>query len=465
MTDSVINKYYDTLLNLSTCNNAKKKELYLQYEEKFGKVDDVAAERNKEFIKNFIAAFESENQNGRLAIFFDVDFEKYIKEGNRYILANIYNTNDYNYKNEEDKIYGLPNNNMGLNSKKTYLENKTRKIEIPYSLAQKDVLKQKMFFDYLMNIFGQKKYYIYFTDNGIFAFGNKDYPKCTIDGYFMRIMKGQKECEILDFSTVKRRSDLIKVKVENYLNLQEENTQNLDYKTYTSLAEFIPVINKILYSNWLESNFFTDAKDIKIKDDSGKLKDIILNSRTAWVNWLYKGDKTVIKKIFNNVSLELIKNTIANFKIPKAREQYNLRLSIMNYFNKKENNMSEKIKNIVANLAAKIDSKENPEIETDEEFYFAIGQLANYFISLNKSNKKSHSLVTPILQCKNSSQLKSKLLDMFKKYNYAIEVNSLRFQNLYGMIARYETKTAVDSDMLIGGYLYKSLIYSKKGEQ
>ncbi len=465
VTDAVIDGYYEKILNFNKNPDSDKKKLYIEYEKNYGETNKIAADKARDAVKRFLAEYDAGTQKGRLAIFFDVDFSEYEKEGNRYILANVYNSNKFNYT-KRDEIFGLPNNNMGLNVKKPYLENKSRKNGLPYAISQDEVLVQKLFFDYLLNVFAQKKYYLYFTDKGIKKFGNKEYPKGDISGFFIRIMKGQKECEILDCSSVDRRTDKINVKVDNILNIKysDKNPQNLDYKTYTSLCELIPVVNEILYSKWLESNYFSDAKDIKIKNDSGKLKTILLKTRNLWTDWFYKGKTTNLERNFEYFSMEILKNTIENFKIPKAREQFNLRVALINYFDKKGNNMSEKIKTIVETLDTKINSKTNLEIESDEEFYFAVGQLANYFISLNKTTKKSQSLISPILQCKTADKIKKQLQKMYMKYNYAIPTSALRFNNLYGMICRYAPKKSVDFDMLTGGYLYQSLIYKKNEE-
>ena len=465
VTEAIIDGYYEKILNFNKNPDADKKKLYIEYEKIHGETNKIAADKAKDAVKKFIAGYDAGTQKGRLAIFFDVDFSEYEKEGNRYILANVYNSNKFNYSKREE-IFGLPNNNMGLNVKKPYLENKSRKSGLPYSISQDEVLVQKLFFDYLLNVFAQKKYYLYFTDKGIKRFGNKEYPTDDISGFFIRIMKGQKECEILDCAPVDSRTDKINVKVDNVLNIKDtdKNPKNLNYKTYSSLCELIPVINEILYSKWLESNYFADAKDIKIKNDSGKLKDILLKTRNLWVDWFYKGKTENLARNFKDFSMEIIKNTIRNFYIPKAREQYNLRIALINYFDKEENNMSDKIKTIVENLDTKINSKINLEIESDEEFYFAVGQIANYFISLNKTTKKTQSLISPILQCKSADKIKKQLQKMYMKYNYAIPTNALRFNNLYGMICRFEPKKSVDFDMLTGGYLYQSLIYKKNEE-
>lgn len=51
----------------------------------------------------------------------------------------------------DDQIFGLPNDNLGLNAKKPFLENKTRKVTIPYMITTQEALQQRKFFDYLMN--------------------------------------------------------------------------------------------------------------------------------------------------------------------------------------------------------------------------------------------------------------------------------------------------------------------------
>lgn len=62
----------------------------------------------------------------------------------RYIEPNIFNKNDYNQQ-AENSIKGLPSNNMSLNAKKPFLENKTRKTSVPYLLELDDAMMQMYF--------------------------------------------------------------------------------------------------------------------------------------------------------------------------------------------------------------------------------------------------------------------------------------------------------------------------------
>ncbi|MGN0193287.1 MAG: hypothetical protein ACI4CY_07185 [Candidatus Gastranaerophilaceae bacterium] len=445
--ENLIDGYYDKILSFNQDKDTHKRKIYLDYEEKHGAINVENAQKARAAIKNFFEKIYLETQNeqspekeDRLAVFFDVEIGEYEKEGNRYVSANIYNKNKYNYP-KADEVFGLPDNNMSLNDDKPFLENKSRRKGLPYAVSKKDIFTQKLFFDYLLNICGRDKRFVFFTENGVKGFGNDEYPD-NISGFFVKIKKGKKGCDILDFAMVENRSDKICVNVENVLNIRysKKNSQKLTYKTYKSLNELIPVINKILYGK------------------SPKLNDFL---RNMWNDWFYKGKTENLKRNFEYFSMEILKNTIENFDIdknPKASEQFNLRAAIIDYFDKKETSMSEEIGKIVAKLDEKINSKTSYEIESDDEYYFAVGQLAKFFIRCSKSTDKKHSLFIPLLKCKKKEDIKKVLERMFVKYGYSISANWLKFNNLYGMICRYSPEKSINYDILTGGYLYRLLL-------
>lgn len=471
LTEDIIKGYYSFFKNpmLKYKKDKKSKKIYSDYESRHGGVNSEQVENLQGFILNFFDKEKSlieelkEDKKNYLKIFFDSPIEDFIRESNRYLLPNIYNTNDFNYENEEtNEIFGLPNCNMGMNVKKPFLENKTRKNTKPYFLSQKDVLKQKIFFDYLMTFAANREYNIFIDNNDIRGFQNGQFPKGIFNGYYLRIKKG-KECEIHDFCTISLKSDKLGLDIKDVLNINYGTySQNLNYQTkINTFDELFAIVNEVLYSKCLFGNLFSEPKEIRI---SGKLKELILLSRNAWINWFYKGDKHYIKRIFDKVSLEIIKNSLSNDFAMKAKEQYNLKCAISDYLNKKDESMNEKVQKITSALELKINSKEPHQIDNDDEFYFAVGELCSYFISLNRSSKKHHSLINPILRALTAKKLKKELFKMFEKYNYNIETKSLRFKNLYGMICLYEPNEKVNYDMLLGGYLSQSLMY-KKGEE
>lgn len=127
--------------------------------------------------------------------------------------------------------------------------------------------------------------------------------------------------------------------------------------------------------------------------------------------------------------------------------------------------MADRYSNIKDALRNKINQKETDQIKSDEEYYYAVGQLVNYFISLNKSKEKVHSLANPFFNAKNDEIIKEKLRQYFMKYNYQLNFNGRRFNRLYEMVCGYVPGEKVDQTTIIAGYLSSNLIYESKKEE
>lgn len=469
LTEEMIDKYYEILTNPRLKYKEKEKQsMYEKCEAKYGEVDLIFLNENREWIKknifSLIEKYELKQDKNYLKIFFETDLDKYLDESAKYIIPNIYNSTDFNVI-INNETYGLPNDNMGLNSKKPYLEQKCRKNTIPYLISIDEVLLQKKFFDFLMNNVSMGKRFVYIDDT-VACYENGDRPKGKFTGYFMRLKKG-KEVEIHDFDTVvNMNSEINEFKVLKPIDIDySKYNQTLDYKTTNQIKDVEMNISNVFFNKFLHTNYFTDSKDIKLNER--KLKEILIKNRESLFNWFYKGNINGAKVNFSRYSLEIIKNSILNSTSrfsTKAAEQYNLRYSLLNYFNG-GSNMGDVLKNTKESLREKINSKETQSLQSDDEYYFGVGQIANYLISLNKSGNKNHSLLNPILNTKNEAKLKEEIMKLFKKYNYAIKKDSKRFNNLYSMILSYNPETKINDDLLLAGYLNSSLIYEKVEEK
>ena len=80
-------------------------------------------------------------------------------------------------------------------------------------------------------------------------------------------------------------------------------------------------------------------------------------------------------------------------------------------------------------------------------------------ISKSKGKNKPYSLANPFINAKNNDVIKDKLRNLYKRYNYDIDMYGKRVKNLYAMIVSYEPEEKVDQDMIIAGYLHSNLIY------
>lgn len=457
----VIEGYYSNLINpYLKYKSGKPKEIYKSIEDSIGEVNiNEVSKIKKWIIENIFELGKEYSGKNYLKIFFDYPIEDYIRENKRYIIPNIYNKNDYNFK-IGDVVYGLPNDNMGLNSKKPYLENKTRKMSIPNLVNTEDVLIQRKFFDYLMNFATEGNVNIYIGDK-IYARKNGELPPDNdFYGDFMRIKKG-KELEIIAFDKIVGYKEELVKKVD-YKNLLGVNIiineDEVEFGEYGKKKDIQNLINEVFFSKYLINNYFTEAKDISLKDSN--VKKNLLIAREGIFNWLYKGDINGINKLLDKVSMNLIKSSLKLGNTNKANKQFNLRWALKGYFEggKDMASITENIKGI---LRVKMNSKEDVYIENDNEYCFAIGHLANYFINQSRATKRPQFLINNFLDTENDDLVRKNLRQLYKKYNYKEEINTLRVRNLYSMILGYELEGSLKDDMILLGSLSNSLFYEK----
>lgn len=463
LTKDIIENYYNILKNPYLKYSKKEaKAIYKDVEDEIGKVNTDEVDKIQNWIMNniFNLPFEVTGKD-YLKIFFLYPNKDYEREGKRYLIPNIYNSNDLNIVNN-NKIYGMPNDNIGLNSKKPYLENKTRKVSIPYLLDTDEVLKQRKFFDYLMNYAAQGYVNIYIDEDKISAYKNGDIPRNFESGRYLRIQKG-KEVEIHNYDVITNFKHKLKnpFKFKNHLKLNPEKVSLEDYKVYKDKSAMQTLINEVIFSKYLVSNYFTEPKDIKI--NNGILKNSLLISRSAIFDWLYKGANNGIYNILENALTSVIKGNILEGNLKKASHQLNLKCSIKEY--KGDNGMANMLASVSESLRSKIHSKNTIGIENDEEYYFAMGQLVAYLISKNRGSKKPQSLVNPFLTAKSDEVIKAKISNLYKKYNHDIEFLGRRFNNLYSMVKGYKPDGKYNVDMFEAGFLHSNLIYEKDEEE
>lgn len=482
LTQEIIDGYYEILLHPENkySKSPKAKQIYRMTEEGLAPIQLEQWEKAKKWVKEHIFCLEQLEVpvplEGKdyLKIFFvfaeeEATRKAFQNEGYRYLLPNIYNNNDFNLE-LSGEMYGVPNDNMGLNAKKIYLEHKTRGITVPYLMNKEEVLLQRKFFDYLYNQVsnGKEILYVDMSNRDMKAYKNGELPSDKMDGLFLQLRKGKTEAEIHRLDQVIGFRPTLKKKFQykNILGFDLEKDESKKVPTYgriKSLKKMQELVHEVLFSNYLITNYYTEAADISIKDSV--IKTQLILTREKLIAWFYTGNASGVEPVLDRASLELVKNSVSNGHRIKAIHQFNFRLSIQDYFNEGENTMEKKVNDIVELVREKINANDTRYFESEEEYYFGVGQVIMYFVSLSKAGKKTHSLANPFLKEKSGEQLKKKLRDTFHKYNYTIEVKAKRFNRLFAMIAAYEESEKINEDMLLAGYLSNSLIYEKSKEE
>lgn len=492
LTEAIIDNYYDTLKNPLEKKYKKSKEaskIYQKFEEDHGVVNITLLEKCRSWIKQNVFSIDKLvnvdlGKKEYLKIFFEVfetneednkkNKELFIQEDNRYIYPNIYNNNYYNVE-VDGKIQGIPDNNMGMNAKKPFLSIKTRKNPASYLLDGDTALLQKQFFEYLMNFAtnGKNNIYVDIINNKIEAYSDKEEREkfSGIEaGYYLRIQKG-KELEIQVQDNIVNYQDklLLNFNYQDFFNMNIEKYPEYtkDIGIYTKRTDVGRLINNIFFSKYLLTNYFTDANDISVKDSV--LKRIIIMYRNVIFDWIYKGIDNNFEVVEKQFALELIKNTLINDYNLRAMTQLNLHWSFEDYFANLEKRGGEKMADIATKIRMsvkeKVMSKDKAVIvSNNEEYYYAIGQLMAYFISLSKASKKAQSLINPVLNAQNDTVIKTRLLQLYKKYNYNILTKNSRVKNLYAMILGYKPEGKVNQEMILFGYMDNNVIYTKSEE-
>lgn len=465
LNQEAIDRYFDVLKNPENkYSKSKDRQMYEYISAQINEIDQEKLEWCRSWIKENIFKLEdlgiSLSGKNYLKIFFEEDEERYIQEEQRYLITKIFNKNDYNQE-IDGKIWGLSNDNLGMNQKKPYMAHKTRKVELSYMITAEDAVLQRKFFDYLYNQASAGKVNIYIDpEKGeIRAFTKEEKMQKDFSGYYLYIQKG-KEVQIMHQDVIVDYRYYLR-KHFSYVNVFDRETEDELYKDYATVDQMEKLLNEVLFSKWLSTNYFTPVDELQI---SGEIARNLIGSRDTIFAWLYKNETQNIAGTLSKVSMNLIKDSIKNGFISKAVKQFNLKCSLEEYFSGGEK-MTTDYEAIRKELRRKIQSKEVERIVSDEEYYYAVGQLVNYFISLSKTKDKKHSLANPFFNIRNDQALKDKLRQYFVKYDYQLNYAGSWFNHLYAMICNYTKAEKVDQSSMVAGYINNNILYEKKDEE
>lgn len=458
--DEVIKKYYEILKNpFLKYDKGEKKRVYEELEKQLGKPDAEKIEKNYQWIKNNLYSLKEKTKDSKnyLKIFFDEDLEKYKKESKRYIIPNIYNNTDYNVK-LDDKTYGLPNDNLNLNTKKPYLENKTRKknYTVPYLLNEEEVFQQKKFFDYLYNLSNRGIRNVYITDEKIIPLKSNEILGNNISGYFLRIRKDKNEAAIERFDVIPRYEEEIYpvIKITDCLN--DEIKTKLDYgSVINSKKQLAGMLNDFLFKGKMFGIIYENIKDMKIFD--ARLKFVTNTYKDVFYKLVVKGETENFLKVYKTIFLEYIKYSLATQEYKgEAYDLYNFMSSI-------EGGKKLELHEGIREKFRKVFKNGEGIIENKDEYFFAIGQLIYFLLNKKRETIKNHDEINRFLNLRDIEQVKLEMRKAFIKYNYDIRMQHKRFNLLYEMVLGYVPKDSkIDYDRLLGGYLSSSLIYEKE---
>ena len=465
LTKSIIEGYKKNLLNPEEKYNSKEaKELYKNIANKLPEIEKETVEKIFLWIEtNVNEDLLEDSKKDYLKIFFvksdlDISLELFKNEHKRYLIPNIFNSNDYNKKIEET-IYGLSNNNMGLNAKKTFLENKTRKISTPYLVDTEEILLQYAFYNYLLPEVKQGNYFIYFTENEIIP---KTYKEgCPNGAKYLLNASYSKDVDIKNFNVISKNNDEeIIINFKEILHQKKKDTDEIEYGNLNK-EKMMNNINKILFYNSLLGNFLLNDGDLDIKDI--EIKKLLMKYRNAFYKWFYLNDEAEVKKNIRKIYLDAVMVAIGNGHFFKASQQLDFGFCLEKYFYGKSELMEEimNVKEVFLNHTL---SEEEWELSNDEEYFFAVGQILAYINYMRNSKAKSLNFIKQLTFVKNIDVLKEKIKKIVISYSHIFETKNKKINRTISNISLYQPKE-IRIDILLAGFTADIIFFKKREEK
>jgi len=466
LTKSIIEGYKKNLLNPEEKYNSKEaKELYKNIAEKLPKIEKDIVEDIFLWIEDNVNEnlLENDNKKDYLKIFFveedlDKSLEVFKNEHKRYIIPNIFNSNDYNKKIGET-IYGLSNNNMGLNAKKAFLENKTRRVSTPYLVNTDEILLQYAFYNYLLPEVKQGNYYIYFSENEITPRTYKE--GCPNGAKYLLNASYSKDVDIKNFNVISKNNDEeIIINFKEILHQKKKDTDEIEYGNLNR-EKMMNNINKILFYNSLLGNFLLNDGDLDIKDI--EIKKLLMKYRNAFYKWFYLNDEAEVKKNIRKIYLDAVMVAIGNGHFFKASQQLDFGFCLEKYFYGKSELMEEimNVKEVFLNHTL---SEEEWEFLNDEEYFFAVGQILAYINYMRNSKAKSLNFIKQLTFVKNIDVLKEKIKKIVISYSHIFETKNKKINRTISNISLYQPKE-IRIDILLAGFTADIIFFKKREEK
>lgn len=405
----------------------RRKDIIKKYRWIRDNIDYIVALAKKNGIKNYIK------------IFFDEPLDKYKQESELYYSIKIFNDIKFS-KKINDEVYGLSDNNLGLNTKKPYLEPKTRKNRAPFMIKKENAFLTKQFFDWL-------KFQKYMDKTPLCSefFINRDFKEKNLiidfDYLPIKINKLKEPIIIKNYLLLKKGKVLIEDEKIEYLNILEDK------------------IDEVLYNRQLKNNYYGEV----YKKLDNNFASFIYTTRDAMSGYFKKYDDRAFYQVIEKYATRLAIEHIIKGRFLSAGLSLNLKFSLRK---KGEERMN--IKKMQENMIERIEDAYYDNL-TAEEFFYITGQMARYLINQSEAFQKKGDMLEPYLRANNSSKLKRVIESEYFKYKHAISLGYVKFNNAMSLIMAYgesdKLSLSKNMDSFLVGALSENIFYMKKSEE
>jgi len=394
-------------------------------------------------------------------VFFDFDYLDYERESNRYFYHKLFNSDTYN-TTVDGTLYGLSNFNMGMNSKKPYLEHKTMRRNAPYMVSLDEALLTYKYSLYLKT----QGYGVHYQSMSQILI--ESLSKLPVKSYESQnlIQLGQDNGNVIieNYDVISAYIDSAKYRTVNHLNATYKTdngisvTKSYDPMVIDSIKSIESDLDHYLFLGQLIFNYTKEAKEIKPSQYITKIQiEALLQSRVLLYDYFYKGYTENLEIFVTRFAFTLLLEAI---KKGKGVDAFNVYYSMKLYC--KEEKPLVSVEHCKVELNELLEAREDECFKSVELYSYAAGQLAYFLLSRSQSSKKNHDAIEPFLNRRNVGQLNEELMYWFKRYAYDISMGARKFNKLYAAILSFDKSAFKLDDYFLAGYLSSNVLYEKK---
>ncbi|AEW01078.1 hypothetical protein A4D02_14050 [Niastella koreensis] len=502
-----------------------KSKVYERISKYFAKASELLeTDEEKQMIKVFEQALNSEEKfnawltmcpeyeqlkDSEYVIFYlDVPFCQYETTNARYLADKLFNTNEYD-KTVAGEIFGTSDFFNGYPAKKPFLSHQSASFDIAARISAEQAKHLFEFQDIMNRNIFPKPLPIFIHQDEIMQKAGR-----SLEDSAMAIFKREAEKEDRD-SRISYREIIEELyekhgdELGNYYLLFYDRGEIKDF-------DFVPKFEYLLCDEkgekWAIEDLFNGGNDQSIKNvfhfqqavlllifnnglivktkaggfqykyfdeiDSKYTKSAatylhILQYRRAFYDFIYKSERqSVTAAMFDSI---LRTSVLEDIRVDEIKSSYhtedrNIRKKLNIWFSLKENfNQSSHKKN--ETMANKLKEhrefikklvKSEADIENDEQYAFAAGQVIFYLMSKSKTADRSYKRLEPFLQQVQAKQLNMAISRMFDAYKH--EQFSGNFKTPFAQVVAYDTSRNIRDliPTLLSGIFSKNSLFSDK---
>jgi CRISPR-associated protein Csh1 len=436
--------------------------------------------------------------------------EDYFETHQLYLQKNVFNKDKFNME-IDDEVLGISDSLSGFNDKKRFLQHKTAPLEYNYRINGNVALKIWKFFRMQKNnqlpnpmpVFIDKqelngKVVSIYNDDRKKGFVEiikdlLDYHKEDLHNFYLIFfhngLKGSRIID-LDFVPVFEYEFKNKMEIKALFNtISKEKGELLNDYSIDNVFAFQNIIVRKIFNNSLvqyskksEKYSYKYFDDIDPKFVHGDIiYNLILKYRKAFYDFIYKSKHQAITNVmFHNIMQNTIFDDIMHdeYKLDKKyhtneisiKEKLNIWFSLYNFFNqnKKREDMINKTTELFERIKL-ISKNNNEQLNSDEEFAFAAGQVIWKLLIQSESANRTHALLEPFLQKTDAKLFKLAIARTFEtyKHKFTLYPNKYEFDKIFSDVMGFEPDEKNMKNLLpliLAGY-FKESIFKKEKEQ